>query len=147
MRLAEFDVQRGGGELLMAQWQQELGADLEGIVVAPDGGYWMVDEYRPAIYHFAASGALIDAVTWLKPVIATQAGFVGDFFADAGDIGYLCATGDEMRETLEAVLVHPDAERYGAQVSALRAERERRTPAALAATYRGIIHAHFPWLA
>lgn len=38
----------------------ELGADLEGIVVAPDGSYWMVDEYRPAIYHFAASGALID---------------------------------------------------------------------------------------
>jgi predicted extracellular nuclease len=37
-----------------------LGADLEGIVVAPDGTFWMVDEYRPAIYHFTAAGVLID---------------------------------------------------------------------------------------
>ncbi|NJL81164.1 MAG: hypothetical protein HC917_24525, partial [Richelia sp. SM2_1_7] len=37
-----------------------LGADLEGIVVAPDGSYWMVDEYRPAIYHFDNNGKLID---------------------------------------------------------------------------------------
>ncbi len=36
-----------------------LGADLEGIVRAGDGSYWMVDEYRPAIYHFTADGVLI----------------------------------------------------------------------------------------
>jgi hypothetical protein len=37
-----------------------LGADLEGIVVAPNGDFWMVDEYRPAIYHFGPDGVLID---------------------------------------------------------------------------------------
>jgi predicted extracellular nuclease len=37
-----------------------LGADLEGIVVAENGDLWMVDEYRPAIYHFDSSGILID---------------------------------------------------------------------------------------
>ncbi|MEO1123799.1 MAG: esterase-like activity of phytase family protein [Cyanobacteria bacterium J06639_16] len=38
-----------------------LGADLEGVVVNPtDGTFWLVDEYRPAIYHFDASGVLID---------------------------------------------------------------------------------------
>ncbi|MEH2422652.1 MAG: phytase [Nostoc sp.] len=37
-----------------------LGADLEGIVVAENGDYWMVDEYRPAIYHFNVNGKLID---------------------------------------------------------------------------------------
>lgn len=37
-----------------------LGADLEGIVVAPDGSFWLVDEYRPAIYHFGANGTLLD---------------------------------------------------------------------------------------
>jgi len=36
------------------------GADMEGIVRAEDGAYWMVDEYRPAIYHFDAEGVLID---------------------------------------------------------------------------------------
>ncbi len=37
-----------------------LGADLEGIVRADDGTYWMVDEYRPSIYHFEADGTLIE---------------------------------------------------------------------------------------
>ncbi len=36
------------------------GADLEGIVMAEDGSYWLVDEYRPAIYHVDADGVLID---------------------------------------------------------------------------------------
>ncbi|MBX3014873.1 MAG: esterase-like activity of phytase family protein [Caldilineaceae bacterium] len=35
-----------------------LGADLEGIAVAGDGSFWMVDEYRPAIFHFAPNGVL-----------------------------------------------------------------------------------------
>ncbi|BAZ40618.1 phytase [Calothrix sp. NIES-4101] len=37
-----------------------LGADLEGIVVAENSDYWMVDEYRPAIYYFDSQGKLID---------------------------------------------------------------------------------------
>ena len=37
-----------------------LGADFEGIVRADDGTYWMVDEYRPAIYHFMSNGTLIN---------------------------------------------------------------------------------------
>ncbi len=38
-----------------------LGGDFEGIVVNPeDGTFWMVDEYRPAIYHFDQDGVLIE---------------------------------------------------------------------------------------
>ena len=37
-----------------------FGADMEGIVRASDGTYWMVDEYRPAIYHFDPNGVLIN---------------------------------------------------------------------------------------
>lgn len=37
-----------------------FGADMEGIVIAEDGSFWMVDEYRPAIYHFNPAGVLID---------------------------------------------------------------------------------------
>ncbi|HAJ36138.1 MAG TPA: calcium-binding protein, partial [Chloroflexi bacterium] len=36
-----------------------LGADLEGIVRAEDGSYWLVDEYRPAIYHVGADGVVL----------------------------------------------------------------------------------------
>lgn len=37
-----------------------FGADLESIVVAADGTYWLSDEYRPSIYHFAVDGTLIN---------------------------------------------------------------------------------------
>jgi hypothetical protein len=37
-----------------------FGADLEGLVVDNAGTWWMVDEYRPAIYNFTSSGRLID---------------------------------------------------------------------------------------
>lgn len=37
-----------------------FGADLEGIVKTPDGHFWMSDEYRPAIYHFDATGTLVE---------------------------------------------------------------------------------------
>lgn len=37
-----------------------LGIDSEGIVVDPDDqSFWMVDEYRPSIYHFDSDGKLI----------------------------------------------------------------------------------------
>ena len=37
-----------------------LGADVEGVVIDPaDGSFWMVDEYRPAIYRFDSNGVLI----------------------------------------------------------------------------------------
>ncbi len=37
-----------------------FGADMEGIVVTENSDFWMVDEYRPAIYHFNSNGKLID---------------------------------------------------------------------------------------
>jgi hypothetical protein len=37
-----------------------LGGDLEAIVVADDGSFWMADEYRPAIYHFDPRGSLLE---------------------------------------------------------------------------------------
>lgn len=37
-----------------------FGIDSEGIVKAADGTYWMVDEYRSALYNFSDTGALIN---------------------------------------------------------------------------------------
>jgi hypothetical protein len=37
-----------------------VGGDLEAIVVADDGSFWMADEYRPAIYHFDTKGRLLE---------------------------------------------------------------------------------------
>jgi hypothetical protein len=52
-----------------------LGADLEGIAIDPkDGTLWMVDEYRPAIYHFGTTGKLIDRFVPQGAVAAYNAG-------------------------------------------------------------------------
>ncbi|GAB4541134.1 MAG: hypothetical protein Tsb0014_32820 [Pleurocapsa sp.] len=37
-----------------------FGADMESVIVAPDGTFWLSDEYRPAIYHFDSDGSYID---------------------------------------------------------------------------------------
>ncbi|WP_259724175.1 ExeM/NucH family extracellular endonuclease [Synechococcus sp. CS-1332] len=52
----EVGVDLNGNQLT----NDPFGADVEGIVVAPDGSFWLPDEYRPAIYHFDASGKLIE---------------------------------------------------------------------------------------
>ncbi|NCO74613.1 MAG: DUF839 domain-containing protein [Cyanobacteria bacterium] len=55
-----------------------FGADLEAMVVAPDGTFWLVDEYRPAIYHFNTDGTLIDRFVPEGTGVAAG-GSVGDF--------------------------------------------------------------------
>lgn len=55
-----------------------FGADLEGIVVAPNGHFWMVDEYRPAIYHFDTTGTLIERLV-PEGTAAMAGGNPGDY--------------------------------------------------------------------
>ncbi|MEQ9443809.1 MAG: choice-of-anchor I family protein [Cyclobacteriaceae bacterium] len=58
---APADFMDADGHYFKALPYDAFGADLEGIVVNPvDGTYWMVDEYRPAIYHFGTDGVLMD---------------------------------------------------------------------------------------
>ncbi|BAZ85375.1 choice-of-anchor I family protein [Dolichospermum compactum] len=49
-----------------------LGADVEGIVIAPNGNYWLVDEYRPAIYHFDVNGKLLERFVPQGTAAATE---------------------------------------------------------------------------
>jgi hypothetical protein len=65
-----------------------LGADLEGIAVdAKDGTFWMVDEYRPAIYHFDTSGKLINRFVPKGTVAAYNAGRPAADQVPAGHFG------------------------------------------------------------
>ena len=52
-----------------------LGMDAEGVVVAPDGTFWLVDEYRPSIYHFLPDGTLFARYVpeGLDPSVGTPA--------------------------------------------------------------------------
>lgn len=52
----ELPIDLNGNDLA----NDPFGADLEGISVDATGTWWMVDEYRPAIYNFSNTGRLID---------------------------------------------------------------------------------------
>ncbi|AFY73838.1 hypothetical protein Syn7502_01796 [Synechococcus sp. PCC 7502] len=61
-----------------------LGIDSEGIVIDPNGNYWVVDEYRPAIYQFDVNGKLLNRFI-PKGTAAAPAGTANDF--PAGTFG------------------------------------------------------------
>jgi len=102
---------------------------------------------QPEYYRLAASGALLDAITWLKPVIATSVPIVSDIFARYGDIGYLCNSTIEMQQALRTVLTKMDSVRYAGEVEAMRQVREARLPAMLAQAVGSILRTHFHELA
>jgi len=97
-------------------------------------------------YGLSASGALIDAITWVKPVIATRLPIVEALFRRFGDIGYMCDDEAAMRYALETAITSLDAAHYRQQVDAIRKLRASRAPAALAADYRVLMQRDFAGL-
>ncbi len=108
--------------------------------------HYVLLPFRPGYYDLSASGALLDAVTWLKPVIALDVPLVRQFAAAHGEIGFLCKDGDALREAVDAAIAAPDGARYAAQVAALARARAARQPACLARVYRQVVRDGFPGL-
>jgi hypothetical protein len=98
---------------------------------------------QPGYYDLSASGTVIDAITWLKPLIATPMPLVAALFARFGDIGHLCDDPAAMRAAVSGLVEQPDPARYDRQVAAMRMLRDSRMPDRLAAVYRGIVTAGF----
>ncbi len=94
-------------------------------------------------YHLSASGALLDAITWLKPIIANCTPVVADMFEQFGDIGYLCDDIEGMCSALQEIIKNLNEGRYEVQLDALRRARDSRLPDALARQYREIVSQNF----
>jgi hypothetical protein len=86
-------------------------------------------------YDFAASGALLDAVANLRPVIALPTPVLTSMFATHG-IGHLCQSADEIVAVLRQLASDFPAQAYSAQVAAMTALRNDRLPRVLAGPYR-----------
>jgi hypothetical protein len=96
-------------------------------------------------YGLSASGALMDAITWLKPVIATRLPLVEHFFTRYGEIGFACDGGTGLAAAVEAALAL-DAPGYDRQVAAVQRARAARMPEALARDYCALVARGFPGL-
>ena len=88
----------------------------------------------------------MDAITWLKPVIATAVPLVRHLFAQAGEIGFLANGENGLRDAVEIALAAMTQARYEAQIAARRRLRDSRRPEALAPTYRALVENGFAGL-
>ena len=104
--------------------------------------HFVILPHEAASYTLTASGVLLDAIAFEKPVIARKIPIFEKLFERHGDIGYLFDSDAELRGIIEHILEAADKPRYCRQVENLRALRKLRTPEALATTYGDICKAH-----
>jgi glycosyltransferase involved in cell wall biosynthesis len=100
--------------------------------------HYIVLPHDPVSYELTASGVLLDAIAWGKPVIARNIPIFEAMFKKHGDIGYLFSDDEELKDVLERILRDADNSRYQRQVLHLHAARKTREPGTLAEVYNGI---------
>jgi hypothetical protein len=100
--------------------------------------HYIVLPHQPASYTLTASGVLLDAMAWEKPVIARKIPIFEAMFERYGDIGYLFSDDSELKAIVEQILRTADKSRYRTQVLNLQSARKSRAPETLAETYRDI---------
>jgi hypothetical protein len=87
-------------------------------------------------YTLTASGALFDAFSYLKPLIALRNPFFTSYFQKMGNIGYLCDSYEDIKRTIVRILDNPPVDEYMLQRQALLKGRELLQTDVLAATLR-----------
>lgn len=81
--------------------------------------------YKPTSYQLTASGALFDAFSFVKPIIALRNPFFEYYFKTLGDIGYLCDSYNEMKMVILEILNNKPTERYKQQQTNIITGREQ----------------------
>ena len=109
--------------------------------------HYVVFPFRTNYYGLSASGAFMDAVAALKPVIATRIPLTEQFFREFGAIGHLCDDEAGMISTIREIARNPDAAAYRAQAETMRRGRAARSLEALAPRYREMICKALPGFA
>jgi hypothetical protein len=100
--------------------------------------HFIVLPHDAVSYTLTTSGVVLDAIAWVKPVIARKIPIFEGLFKSHGDIGYLFGDDAELKGIIEQIVKAPDKSRYEGQISNLRSLRKTRSPESLAATYREI---------
>jgi glycosyltransferase involved in cell wall biosynthesis len=98
-------------------------------------------------YQLSASGALLDAVVRLKPVIISDLALSRQYFDAYGTIGYRYADPAEIDDIILAALASLSDGRYQVMQANLRKAADGRSIGASARRYRGIVLPHCPALA
>lgn len=92
--------------------------------------------YNGKHYELSASGVMVDAIAFLKPVIAMPTPVLREIFCEKPNIGYLCETPATVTATLMRLVEEMDDDRYQSQIVAMRSLRDERASDRLASRYR-----------
>ena len=109
--------------------------------------HYVVFPFRKNYYGLSASGAFLDAIAALKPIIAMRVPLTEQFFREFGTLGYLCENEAEMVSTIADLASRLDSAAYDAQVDILRTARSMRLPETLALRYRDLVMKNLPGFA
>lgn len=105
--------------------------------------HYVMLPYLPQYYNLSASGSLIDAVVWRKPIIASRLPLFTEFFSEFGELGFLCDGETEMGNAINSIMERLDQTRYEAQAERLAAIAHTRSPEKLAERYRALVASGF----
>ena len=99
---------------------------------------YVIMPYDSEYYSLCPSGALLDAIAWVKPIIAFRIPLFSDIEKRFGPIGFLCKDSAEMVDTIKQIIISPDNEQYKLFVQNLKQVKKSRTPTALAPVYAAL---------
>jgi hypothetical protein len=74
--------------------------------------HYVIFLHQTSSYTLTTSGALFDAFSNVKPIIALNSPLFDYYFKKMGDIGYLCKSYDEMKNVILEILESKPIERY-----------------------------------
>jgi len=134
-RFPEHITQMSGTEALTTTPGTDL-MSREKFVLGVRQLHFVVLPHDAATYTLTASGVVLDAIAWQKPILARRIAIFENLFERYGDIGYLFSNDKELRSIVERIVSAADALRYQRQVFNLQMVRKARTPESLATPYR-----------
>lgn len=78
-------------------------------------------------YVFRASGAIVDTIIFEKPVITLRHPYFEYLFKEAGNVGFMVASVEEMKTLLDKIIADPEhfADQYRLQCDNLKSFKER----------------------
>lgn len=102
--------------------------------------------YHGAHYALSASGVLVDAISFAKPIITLRQPITTSLFEEHGDVGYLCEGTDDMLAQVCGLMERKDAARFGRQRDNMRRACYARMPKNLNHRYGKLIGQMAPGL-
>jgi glycosyltransferase involved in cell wall biosynthesis len=100
--------------------------------------HFIIFPLSPQFYQLTASGSLMDAVAWEKPIIAGNIPMLTRLFRNYGDIGYIFHDELELYETVKCIIEKCDNRHYELQINNMKKVREGRSANVLGKAYREI---------